>query len=394
MKFSATFVALSILAVSVSAAPQMTRRATVAELAATQQGKKVVFTPCASDSECQQGCCGFSSGKCAGPAVAQTNGSGGCGRGTAVANCNVATLLGFPGTCIAGFKNTDTNDPQVQAATAFSAQLNSIPFTPSVAAPAAPPPPPPAANNAAAPAPAAGGASVAELAASQQSKKTVFEACGADSECQQGCCGFNSGKCAGPAVAQTNGSGGCGRGTAAPNCNVATLLGFPGTCISGFKNTDTNDRTVQAATAFSAQLNSIKFTPTVGGGAAAAPPPPAGNNAAAPPAAAGPKKSVAELAASQQGKKTVFIECASDSECQQGCCGFNSGKCAGPAVAQTNGSGGCGRGTAAPNCNVATLLGFPGTCIAGARNGDLKDPLVQAATAFSAQLNSIGFTPA
>ncbi|KAF7302061.1 hypothetical protein MIND_00772600 [Mycena indigotica] len=263
MKFSATLLSLSVLAVSVSAAPQLTRRATVAELAATQQGKKTVFTACASDSECQQGCCGFSSGKCAGPAVAQTNGSGGCGHGTAAPNCNVATLLGFPGTCISGFKNTDTNDPTVQAATAFAAQLDGIAFTPSVAAPAAaaPPPPPPAGNNAAAPASAAG-KSVAELAATQTSKKTVFETCASDSECQQGCCGFTSGKCAGPAVAQTNGSGGCGHGTAVANCNVATLLGFPGTCIAGHQNTNLQDPTVQAATAFAAQLDGIAFTPS------------------------------------------------------------------------------------------------------------------------------------
>jgi hypothetical protein len=390
MKFSATLVALSMLAVTVTAAPSrraVGRRESLDELAASQNGKKVVFTECASDSECQQGCCGFNSGKCAGPAVAQTNGSGGCGRGTGTANCNVATLLGFPGTCIAGSKNTDLNDRTVQAATAFSAKLNGIAFTPSVsaAAPAAPPP----ANNAAGGGAAAGGNSLEELAASQNGKKVVFTECGSDSECQQGCCGFNSGKCAGPAVAQTNGSGGCGRGTGTANCNVATLLGFPGTCIAGSKNTDLNDRTVQAATAFSAKLNGIAFTPSVGGGA----PAPANNAASAPAAPAAPK-SVDELAASQSGKKVVFTECASDSECQQGCCGFNSGKCAGPAVAQTNGSGGCGRGTGTANCNVATLLGFPGTCIAGSKNGDLKDPQVQAATAFSAKLNGIAFTPA
>ncbi|KAJ7068699.1 hypothetical protein C8F01DRAFT_1119024 [Mycena amicta] len=232
MKFSATFVTLS------------------------QQSKKTVFEACGSDSECQQGCCGFISGKCAGPAVAQTNGSGGCGHGTAVANCNVATLLGFPGTCIAGSQNTDTSDPTVQAAAAFAAQLDGIAFTPSAGAPAAPPP---AGNNEAAP---SGGQSVAQLAASQQSKKTVFETCGSDSECQQGCCGFTSGKCAGPAVAQTNGSGGCGHGTAVANCNVATLLGFPGTCIAGSQNTDTSDPTVQAAAAFAAQLDGIAFTPS------------------------------------------------------------------------------------------------------------------------------------
>ncbi|KAF7332417.1 hypothetical protein MKEN_00123600 [Mycena kentingensis (nom. inval.)] len=361
MKFSATLATLSLVAISV--AHELPSR-----YAAARRGDQFVTGPCAKDSDCQQGCCAFNTGKCAGPAVAQTR-DGGCGFGSPAPNCNVAKALGLSD-CVAGAVNGDLSDPDVQAGAAFSAKLNGIAFTPKTGGGAAPPPQ----NNAAAP--AAGGNSVAELAASQQSKKTVFEACGADSECQQGCCGFTTGKCAGPAVAQTNGSGGCGKGTAAPNCNVATLLGFPGTCISGFKNGDLNDRTVQAATAFSAQLNGIAFTPSVGGGAAA------------------PPRTEQRRRTPGRSKKTVFEACGADSECQQGCCGFNSGKCAGPAVAQTNGSGGCGRGTAAPNCNVATLLGFPGTCISGFKNGDLKNAQVQAATAFSAKLNGIAFTPA
>ncbi|KAJ7763405.1 hypothetical protein B0H16DRAFT_1527777 [Mycena metata] len=104
--------------------------------------------------------------------------------------------------------------------------------------------------------------SVSQLAAKQTSKKTVFESCALDSECQQGCCGFSSGKCAGPDVAQSNGSGGCGHGAKAPNCNVATLLGFSD-CVKGAKNGDLHDATIQAATAFTAKLDGFKFTPSV-----------------------------------------------------------------------------------------------------------------------------------
>ncbi|KAF7294368.1 hypothetical protein HMN09_01166100 [Mycena chlorophos] len=225
-------------------------------------------------------------------------------------------------------------------------------------------------------------ATVASLAAEQTSKSSVFEACSSDSDCQQGCCGFSSGKCAGPAVAQTNGSGGCGHGTAAPNCDVATLLGFGGDCIAGATASNTQNPTVQAAAAFAAQLDGIAFTPSVSSGSAA----PAGNNAAS--SGAAPAS-----AASQSSKSTVFEACSTDSDCQQGCCGFSSGKCAGPAVAQTNGSGGCGHGTAAPNCDVATLLGFGGDCIAGATASNTQDPTVQAAAAFAAQLDGIAFTP-
>ncbi|KAJ7702678.1 hypothetical protein B0H17DRAFT_923183, partial [Mycena rosella] len=134
-------------------------------------------------------------------------------------------------------------------------------------------------------------------------------------------------------------------------------------------------------------------------GKATANPPakPAAKPTAAKPAAAKPTKpaaqpSVAQLAAKQTSKKTVFESCASDSECQQGCCGFSSGKCAGPDVAQSNGSGGCGHGAKAPNCNVATLLGFS-NCVKGAKNGDLHDATIQAATAFTAKLDGFKFTP-
>jgi len=126
--------------------------------------------------------------------------------------------------------------------------------------------------------------------------------------------------------------------------------------------------------------------------ATAAAKPTAAKPAAAKPTKAAAQPSVAQLAAKQTSKKTVFESCASDSECQQGCCGFSSGKCAGPDVAQSNGSGGCGHGAKAPNCNVATLLGFS-DCVKGAKNGDLHDATIQAATAFTAKLDNFKFTP-
>ncbi|KAJ6565181.1 hypothetical protein DFH09DRAFT_1261650 [Mycena vulgaris] len=243
MKFTATFVALSLLAIRVSAHELPSR------YAAQRRGTQFVTGPCASDSDCQQGCCGFISGKCAGPAVAQTNGSGGCGHGNASPNCNVAAALGLGGSCIAGGVKDGANDPAVQAVAAFVANLDNLPFTPASGGA------PPAGNNNAAP------PSAPVSAASQSSKKTVFEVCAADSECQQGCCGFTSGKCAGPAVAQTNGSGGCGHGNAVPNCNVAAAIGLGGNCIAGAVKDGVSDPTVQAAAAFTAQLDGLPFTP-------------------------------------------------------------------------------------------------------------------------------------
>jgi hypothetical protein len=213
------------------------------------------------------------------------------------------------------------------------------------------------------------------FALARRGNQFVTGPCAQDSDCQQGCCAFNTGKCAGPAIAQTR-DGGCGFGSGKPNCNVAAALGL-NSCVAGAVNGNLNDPAVQAGAAFAANLNGIKFTPNAGGAAA-----PAAPAAPAPPAAP---------AASQDSKKVVFVACGNDNECQQGCCGFSSGKCAGPAVAQTNGSGGCGRGNAAPNCNVASALGFQ-ICVAGG-TADKRAPGVNEGAAFSARLNNIPFTP-
>jgi len=141
--------------------------------------------------------------------------------------------------------------------------------------------------------------------------------CTSDAICASGCCGFNSGKCAGPIVAQER-DGGCGFGDAQPNDRAARLLrgeGAAGTAPSnGFVTVTT--------TASSA----------VGGGT---------GTPVAPPTAAG----------------TQFITgaCARDADCASKCCGFRSGKCAGPIVAQER-DGGCGFGNATSNDDAAREL--------------------------------------
>jgi len=244
MKFSATFVALTLVAIGVQAHELPSR------FANQRRGTQFVTGPCTTDSDCQQGCCAFTTGKCAGPDVAQTNGDGGCGFGNASPNCNVAAALGLSG-CVAGAVNGNLADPGVQAAAQFTANLDGLKFTPQTAS----------TDNSAAPAAAVPPPAAPVSAASQSSKLTVFEACTSDSDCQQGCCAFATGKCAGPDVAQTNGDGGCGFGSTSPNCNVATALGFKN-CISGFVNGNIQDPTVQAAAAFTAQLDGLTFTPS------------------------------------------------------------------------------------------------------------------------------------
>jgi hypothetical protein len=150
------------------------------------------------------------------------------------------------------------------------------------------------------------------LYAAAQGTQFITGACASDAECASACCGFTSGKCAAPFVANERGEG-CGFGDAQPNNNA--LNGAAG-------NAGADAQPVAAAPAPAA---------------------PAENNtgAAAPTSAAG----------------TQFITgaCTSDADCASACCGFKSGTCAGPVVAQER-DGGCGFGDAQPNDNAAKAL--------------------------------------
>jgi hypothetical protein len=215
----------------------------------------------------------------------------------------------------------------------------------------------------------------------------VTEACTNDSQCQQGCCAFSTGKCAGPDVAQSNGDGGCGFGDAAPNCDVATALGFTN-CIAGAQRGTLTASQIQTAAEFVAQLDGITHaitpptTPPSGGAAAPAAPAPA-NNAGSGTAATTSSSSAA------LGSQFVTGACTSDTDCQQGCCAFATGKCAGPDVAQSNGDGGCGFGTAQPNCQVASALGFSNCIAGGTTTGVLSQSQLQTAVLFVANLDGL-----
>lgn len=136
-------------------------------LLAVAQGTQFITGPCASDADCASGCCGFNSGKCAGPVVAQER-DGGCGFGGAQSNADAAGTQGAP-----------------------------------------------AAN-------ATAGNTGATAGAGSQ---FITGECSSDADCASGCCGFNSGKCAGPVVAQER-DGGCGFGDAQPNANAVQAARF------------------------------------------------------------------------------------------------------------------------------------------------------------------------
>ncbi|KAF2832015.1 hypothetical protein CC86DRAFT_462404 [Ophiobolus disseminans] len=150
------------------------------------------------------------------------------------------------------------------------------------------------------------------LCVAAQNLQFITGVCASDAACASGCCGFTSGKCAAPFVAKERGES-CGFGNAQPNDNA--LNGVAG-------NANQAAAPVTPAPA-----------PNVGAGNA--------NQGAAPAKAAG----------------TQFITgpCTSDADCAAGCCGFNTGKCAGPVVAQDR-DGGCGFGDAQPNDDAAQAL--------------------------------------
>ncbi|KAJ7028344.1 hypothetical protein C8F04DRAFT_1044206 [Mycena alexandri] len=236
MRFFSALVALSLVVIGVQGHDLPSR------YAAQRRGDQLNAGPCTQDSDCQQGCCAFTTGACAGPEIAQADGSGGCGFGNPAPNCNVAASLNLP-KCVVGAVNGNLSDPAIKLARQNF--LNALEDELRTAIPVVLP------------------ISTRDHLArsSQQSKKTVFETCKADSECQQGCCGFSSGKCAGPGIAQTNGSGGCGRGNAHLNCNVAAALRLDA-CVKGAVNGKLSSASIQAAATFVSKLDNLPFKPT------------------------------------------------------------------------------------------------------------------------------------
>jgi hypothetical protein len=330
MKFAITaaVLALNLSVVSALYVPHVAR------------GTQFITGPCASDSDCAAGCCGFNTGKCAGAIIALER-DGGCGFGNEFSNDNAARALGFTGQFTPKSKNGG----------------------------AAP-------GGAAPPAAAPGGSGKAP------GTQFITGPCGSDADCAAGCCGFNTGKCAGAIIALER-DGGCGFGNEFSNDNAARALGFTGqftpksknggaapapapapaagggggetvtvqpgdtcTLIASIKGT-TAAAIIAANPGINAGCTNLQVGQVLnvggGGGGAAAPPP------------------AAKTGGSGKPPGTQFItgECGSDGDCASGCCAFRTGKCAGAIIALTR-DGGCGRGDAVSNDRAARQLGFTG----------------------------------
>ncbi len=119
---------------------------------ALSAGTQFITGPCASDADCASSCCGFNSGLCAGPVIAQTR-DGGCGHGDAQPNAIAADAF-------------------------FASQSAAMAGATSPATAAAPPP---AATTAAAP--ASGGSGNVGTGT-----QFITGACTSDADCASGCC--------------------------------------------------------------------------------------------------------------------------------------------------------------------------------------------------------------
>jgi hypothetical protein len=302
--------------------------------------KTFITDDCESDADCESDCCGFNTGKCAGPVIAQER-DGGCGF----------------------------NDPQPnnRAERVFRGEA---------------PAPSPSTNPANMP---------ANSPAPPTQKKLIFNDCKSDSECDSGCCGFSNGVCLGPVIAVQSGKG-CGRGDAQPNDIAARkILGQPpanadqstsSTVPSNmpanspapptqkkliFNDCKSDSECDSGCCGFS---NGICLGPVIavqsgvgcGRGDAQS-----NDNAARkilgqPPAIADqstsstvPSNMPANSPTPPTQKKLIFNDCKSDSECDSGCCGFSNGVCLGPVIAVQSGKG-CGRGDAQSNDNAARKI--------------------------------------
>lgn len=155
-----------------------------------------------------------------------------------------------------------------------------------------------------------------------QGTQFITGPCTRDADCASGCCGFNSGKCAGAIIAQER-DGGCGFGDAQPNDNAAQLL-------RGLSSAAPSPSAAGKPTAATGQPTTLR---TVAGQAS--------------PTSSG--------AGNGAGKQFITGPCTSDADCASGCCGFNTGKCAGAIIAQER-DGGCGFVNGQSSHNAARTL--------------------------------------
>ncbi|THU87751.1 hypothetical protein K435DRAFT_842411 [Dendrothele bispora CBS 962.96] len=283
--------------------------ATPRSLLVARAGTQFITGPCTSDADCASGCCGFKSGKCAGPVIAQER-DGGCGFGDPQPNNRAAQAIQGPNAEAAPANNNSDNG---------SNNANS------------------GSNN------GQGQTSTTQAASTRTATTSaatgtqfITGACSSDADCASGCCGFKSGKCAGPVIAQER-DGGCGFGDPQPNNRAAQAIQGPNAeAAPGVNNNPSGNGNGNTQGSSSTGANNGN----AGGGQATS------------------ASSATSSAAVPSGTQFITGACKSDADCASGCCGFHSGKCAGPVIAQER-DGGCGFGDPQPNNRAAQAIQGP-----------------------------------
>jgi len=216
--------------------------------------------------------------------------------------------------------------------------------------------------------------------------------CQSDADCASDCCAFNTGKCAGAVIAQSR-DGGCGHGDPFPNNRAAIAIQGPNaerapgvpvagqappppaggngggggggagsvvvkpgdTCSAIAAASGTSVAAIMSANpGINAGCTNLQVGQTLnvsgGGGGGGAAPAPAPAPASAPPSNGGSGK--------PPGTQFITGPCGSDADCNSGCCGFKSGKCAGAIISQER-DGGCSFGNPTPNNDAAKKIAGP-----------------------------------
>jgi len=201
--------------------------------------------------------------------------------------------------------------------------------------------------------------------------------CLGDLACDEGCCAFKTGLCAGAVVGQESADGGCGFGNAQPNAVAADAFKAGKDTFSAVK------AAVQSGQIGPGKLDVSGLTGGATGGSGNATASGAGAGAAAGQQAAGSASGGAassqaattgftnpKAAGNGKGQQFITGKCLSDADCESGCCAFNTGLCAGADFAQdaSSGDGGCGFGDAQPNNNAAQAINGKRTMRRGVRS--------------------------
>jgi LysM repeat protein len=210
-----------------------------------------------------------------------------------------------------------------------------------------------------------------------------------DTECASDCCAFTTGKCAGAVIAQSR-DGGCGFGDPFPNNRAAIALQGPnaerapgvpvpgqappapaggGGGASGSVVVQPGDTCGKIASARSTTVAAIMAAnPGINAGCTNLQPGQtlnlggavgAGGGSAPAPAPAPPAPPANGGSGKPPGAQFITGPCNSDEQCNSGCCGFRTGKCAGAIIAQER-DGGCGFGNPTPNNEAAKKIAGPG----------------------------------